>query len=137
MYEEELRKILQSILNVTLDEKAWTQCTLPVAKGGLGIRLASDVALPAFLSSAFGASSGMANLLTEEVANESYRMKEEAMTLWLETFENEALQPLNTSLQASWDKPLYDLKYSQLLEQQDNPADKARLLAVASEHASD
>ena len=50
-YNEVLKKTLEDILNISLDERSWTQCTLPVKQGGLGIRLASDIALPAFISS--------------------------------------------------------------------------------------
>jgi hypothetical protein len=37
-------------LNVDLSDVTWKQATLPVASGGLGVRLAVDLALPAFLS---------------------------------------------------------------------------------------
>ena len=42
---------LKAILNVDLDDVIWKQATLPVSSGGLGVRLATDLALPAFLSS--------------------------------------------------------------------------------------
>ena len=50
-YDNVIRDSLQSILNITLSESAWLQATLPVKRGGLGVRLASLVALPAFLAS--------------------------------------------------------------------------------------
>jgi hypothetical protein len=34
-------------MNVELSDTAWTRTTLPVADGGLGIRRATDIALPA------------------------------------------------------------------------------------------
>ena len=40
-------------------------------------------------------------------------------------------------MQASWDAPLIDLTYNQLLTRQTKLVDRARLLAVAAEHASD
>ena len=43
--------LYQSICNINLDSATWLQATLPTSKGGLGIRQASDVALPAFLAS--------------------------------------------------------------------------------------
>ena len=41
-------------MNVELSDDAWTQAMLPVADGGLGIRRATDIALPAYLSSVAG-----------------------------------------------------------------------------------
>jgi hypothetical protein len=50
-YDNMIRDTLQSIPNVELTESAWQQATLPVKNGGTGIRLATQVELPAFLSS--------------------------------------------------------------------------------------
>ena len=50
---------------------------------------------------------------------------------------DEDLTPTNRAVQADWDKPLFEKVYKDLLERQISPYEKARLLAVASEHASD
>jgi hypothetical protein len=42
---------LESLLNVRLEDSALLQSSLPVGKGGLGVRHAVDLALPAFLAS--------------------------------------------------------------------------------------
>ena len=42
---------LFKLISQDLFETAWNQATLPVKSGGIGIRLATDIALPAFLSS--------------------------------------------------------------------------------------
>ena len=49
-YDGIMRQSLESILNVPLGEEAWSQSSLPVAWGGLGIRKATEVSLPAFLA---------------------------------------------------------------------------------------
>ena len=49
-----IKQTLQVIINVDLSEAVWGQATLPVSSGGLGVRLATDLALPAFLSSVAG-----------------------------------------------------------------------------------
>ena len=49
-YDGVIRDTLKIVLNVDLADDIWKQATLPVSKGGLGVRLASDLALPAFLS---------------------------------------------------------------------------------------
>ena len=51
-YDNCLRESLTKILNVDLPESSWRQATLRTAEGGLGIRSAGDLALPAFLASA-------------------------------------------------------------------------------------
>ena len=81
-YDQHLQLGLENILNVKLEEKSWLQSTLPVSKGGLGIRLTSDLALPAFLSSAHGAALGANSLLPEQISTSTYQNLEEAETLW-------------------------------------------------------
>ena len=58
-----MRSTLQAILNIQLTDDAWEQATLPVANGGIGVRKATQVALPAFLSSISGSQSLITELL--------------------------------------------------------------------------
>ena len=46
-FDDIQRKILEETLNINLTERAWTQATLPVKQGGLGVRIAADIAIPA------------------------------------------------------------------------------------------
>ena len=64
-----LRSSLQAVLNVTLNDRAWEVATLPVRLGGLGIRKASDLAVPTFLSSAFGSNAVAGTLLQESIVS--------------------------------------------------------------------
>ena len=52
-YDTYIKNSLQKILNISLEDQAWNQSTLPINLGGLGIKLATEVALPAYLSSAY------------------------------------------------------------------------------------
>lgn len=52
--DTELKEALISILNIQLDENQWTQSSLLVRFGGLGIRRLRDISLPAFLPSTHG-----------------------------------------------------------------------------------
>jgi hypothetical protein len=45
-YDSVIRSTLESIMNVSLSDDAWEQATLPVANGGIGVRRATDLALP-------------------------------------------------------------------------------------------
>ena len=51
-YDDVLRSIVGSVANTCLDDNAWSQASLPVKAGGLGIRSAVQLAPSAFLSSA-------------------------------------------------------------------------------------
>ena len=55
-HDDVIRHTLKAILNVDLSDVIWKQATLSVSSGGLGVRLATDLALPALLSSVNGAS---------------------------------------------------------------------------------
>ena len=77
-HDNQPRQGLENILNVKFEEKSWLQSTLPVSKGGLGIRLASDLALSAFLSSAHDTLSGANSLLPENISTGIYQNLEEA-----------------------------------------------------------
>ena len=98
--------------------------------------MATDLALPAFLSSAHGAAAGVKALLPEGFTGE-YKELDEATEAWTDTLLNNAVQPVNKTVQALWDVPLQEKKYADLLNSQVAPAEKARLLAVASERSSD
>lgn len=54
-----LKDSLQAILNIHLENHNWIQATLPIKLGGLGIRTiyVTDICLPSYISSAYGASS--------------------------------------------------------------------------------
>ena len=50
-FDEQLRECLSLITNIQLSDDQWKQASLPIRMGGLGIRLVSEVAPSAFLSS--------------------------------------------------------------------------------------
>ena len=50
---------------------------------------------------------------------------------------NDASQPESITLQAEWDRPVYEAKFQSLLNKQVTPVEQARLRAVSSEHAGD
>lgn len=56
-FDAHIKATLESLTNSTLNNEAWTQSSLPVSCGGLGVRKVRDTALPAFLSSVNSVSS--------------------------------------------------------------------------------
>ena len=121
-----------------VQEDSWIQSTLPVARGGLGIRSIKDIALPAFISSAYGTTGATKRLLPEYITLPDYQELVEAEEeWWTRVGSNDDLQIINKAMQSEWDKPLAESIYQGLLEKQTAPVEKARLIAVASEHSSD
>ena len=71
------------------------------------------------------------------MAGNDYQDLVVAETLWQDKVNNNSQQPTNKSVQAHWDAPVYENMYQELLNNQTSPVEKARLLAVASDQASD
>ena len=50
-FDDCLKSCSTDICNVSFDDIGWIQATLPIRLGGIGLRRASDLALPAYLAS--------------------------------------------------------------------------------------
>ena len=79
-FDLELRSCLSAILNVDLvDNSAWTQATLPIGFGGIGVRNTSQLAPSAFLASAAGCVSLTEQILPPRQHGVSHPGAEEAL----------------------------------------------------------
>jgi hypothetical protein len=76
-----MQNALEQITNVNLDDDAWAQASLPVSRGGLGIRSALDLSIPAFLASAFYTLSLVSSILSS-IPSTPYKYREEAFVEW-------------------------------------------------------
>ena len=95
--------------------RAYLQATLPVAYGGLGIRLISDVALAGFLSSVCSTVQSEQNLLTHTL-HYTYDTNE----YWLSSFQSwsqsyQGPMPELKIYQSSWDKVISEFKFQNLI----------------------
>lgn len=120
-YDEVLKNSSESLFNLHLTEKAWIQSSLPIKKG-IGIRYASDIALPCFLSSMYNVST-----LLNQLLHETYRHDD--LVQWCQRFEElpeESLRPL----QSAWES--YEITIHSWPNEN---MDKARLLANSSEES--
>uniref|UniRef100_A0A8D8WTR2 Reverse transcriptase domain-containing protein n=1 Tax=Cacopsylla melanoneura TaxID=428564 RepID=A0A8D8WTR2_9HEMI len=61
--DTKIKIVLEKTLNVELNDLQWTQASLPVNNGGLGIRKLQDLSLPAFLASSFGVKSLVSTII--------------------------------------------------------------------------
>ena len=53
-FDKMQRKCITDVININMNDNQWTQATLPVKDGGLGIRSVTVLAPSAFLASAAG-----------------------------------------------------------------------------------
>ena len=130
-----VKNTLSSVLNIALDDRAWSQASLPVRLGGLGIRKISSVALPAFISSAYSTSPLVEKILTPSVSIRSGTIPkishlDEAVNAWHVACPNTA-PPKTLSSQRLWDGPLCEVTRNCLLQTCSTSSESARLLAVS------
>lgn len=136
-YDEVLRSSLESILNVHLLDRPWSQASLPVSSGGLGIRRATDLAVPTFLSSANGTQLLVNSILTESVSAEVYSFIDQALECWRSQVGQDVPLPDNWSSQSEWDGPICDLRLKELVDSCPNQEERAIILSVSSKNSSD
>ena len=105
---------LVKILNIQLPEEAWSQATLPVAKGGLGLRPATEIALAGYLSSVHASSGIVQSLLPDSLKGQKCIHYESALREWKLSSGSGDL-PQNPIFQSEWDKPLYEARFDLLL----------------------
>ena len=123
-------------MNTDLTDVQWTQASLPVSRGGLGIRLASQLAPSAFLASAIGTRQLQEAILLQCSAAADLSV-DRALSLWSTGHNLIAPPEVSAGIQKSWDCPIVQLEHSRLLESLPNATDRARLLAVSAKRSSD
>jgi len=139
-YDTVVRHTLKSVLNVDLTAAVWIQATLPVSSGGLGVRLASDLALPAFLSSINGASELVLQLLPSRLhaaAGVSDPICIEACLEWQTRCSLAIPDAARAGIQKAWDKPLVSRKLEEVMSAAQTQVGRARLIAAAAPHSGD
>ncbi len=136
VYDKGLRKGLEDILNINLTDTQWSQSTLPIGMGGLGIRRASSLALPAFLASAAGTLALQSEILSQLEDNRDQHV-EALEAEWRSEAQTDTTNSFPTHIQSKWDQPLLQRKLAELFATLPEKNDQARLKAVSSQHASD
>ena len=139
-YDDTIRNILQLILNISLSDSSWDQASLPISSGGLGVRLATHLALPAFLSSVAG-SLELVKKLTPPRLHDSVGELDPyliaAREEWLSLSSFPCPDSSISSIQKAWDSPLVNLKKEKVLSAAQSQAGRARLIAAAAPHSGD
>ena len=129
-FDEDLKEAVTMITNVEMDEDSWNQAALPVKLGGLGCRKASDIALPAFLSSLHSVSDLVKTILSKVNMVETSELSE-AVEAWKRGGEDMVAPGVGSNdKQREWDLPAATITMKKLVVAADQVA-RARLLAAA------
>ena len=91
------RSTTEALCNIHFDVNSWSQAKLPVRYGGLGLRTAADLALPAFLSSR-AASISLVNDILRQPTNK--QEDDDEVRAWLD---RNLVLPSNAHKQRNWD----------------------------------
>jgi len=131
-FDKTLVEALSTVTNVHLEGQPLAQAVLPVCFGGLGVRMARDIALPAYISSLHSVGE-----LVGAVLQNVHHMAEDRE---LQTASDEWQTKVgggppngdaDTWKQKTWDLPLAEAAKDRLLAMSDQIA-KARILASSS-----
>lgn len=126
-----LKATTNKFLNISQTPVSWSQATLPIKFGGLGIRSTGDLALPAFLSSVHSSItliSGILNITNPTDVEVSCVADAEAARMAENPGES---PPDEKASQAAWDLIKIKATHRSILENCHNPSDRARILAVS------
>ena len=121
---------MSAICKVDLTDEAWTQATLPVRHGGLGVRRSEDLAASAFLSS-HHATEDLVSRILQSCHLEREPDPREALMAW-QMKTRYAPTPSDPTKQRSWDEVVCTTAANDLLDTA-NQVVRARLLAAKEE----
>lgn len=111
---------------------SWSQATLPIKYGGIGIRASSSIALPAFLSSVYSTNALVNEILSISSSSDVTALyAAEARVAWSDACPGESI-PTDACSQHNWDEPCVKQVHKLLLNNCNNDSDRARLLAVSA-----
>lgn len=130
---------LSRICNVDLASRHWTQASLPVRHGGLGIRSVVDLSSACFLASAASTKQMQESLLSRCFPLSTDTYVDRFQELWVASSGQPSVPigPLAFP-QKAWDEPLIAVKLSLLAQETAaSSTENARFLAATSPHSGD
>lgn len=129
-FDEMMKRSVTNIVNVSFDENAWNQSSLPIRRGGLGLTLTRDIASSAFISSMHATKN-----LRAEIVSSNEEILNSAIDDWM--LESSAEIPtVKVDVQQSWSSPIMENKLSNLfISFEDDACQKARLLAASEKES--
>ena len=126
--------ILSDIANINLvdNDSVWTQASLPVRSGGLGIRSAVQLA---FLASAAGSSDLIHQILPPWLLDTPYSASIDALTVWSQGHAKPPPPAPACCRQKACDNPRVRATYENLLDTAPDTYSRSRLLAAAKKES--
>jgi hypothetical protein len=124
---------LNSIRNIDVCDVIWKQAMLTVSSGELGVRIAVDLALPAFLSSAHGGAEFTLGLLLIRLRAMSAIFYPSCVVASLE-WQNRFRSAVRASVQKAWDESVVNRKHEEVLSSAQDQSGHAPFLAAAAPH---
>ena len=121
-----IRNALQSLLNLQIDNSTWAQASLPVSRGGIGIRSTHDLSVPAFLASTSCTLELVSHILAKLPVIPDL-VRDEALLVWYRL--SGETNDLSFKQQRAWEFPILEKLSSLLLESASSQSDQARLRA--------
>ena len=136
-YDESLKSIVSSITNIKFgpDDPAWTQATLPIGVGGLGIRSAVQLAPSAFLASAAASRDLVNQILPLHLQSLPTPYEVDALSSWSSGHHNPPPSGTAACAQKTWDAQLVTNTVDSLLQNAPHDVARARLLAVTAKES--
>jgi hypothetical protein len=131
-FDEIIRDSLCSICNTDIVSSIWTQASLPISLGGLGIRRAEELALPAFIASVYSVHDTISNIIQFSIDN----YLESSVSKWSVAARCSPPVPETRGIQKAWDAPLTRQSQAAVLSlASGDPNNTARLLAASTKES--
>ena len=136
-YDDLLKSIVSTITNTHFseDDLAWTQASLPVKFGGLGIRSAVQLAPSAFLASATASSDLVHHIIPPHLQSYPIPNLDDARAQWSQGHNLSPPEGSAQRHQKAWDTPKVTEMAVNLLENAPDARCRARLLAASTKEA--
>jgi len=128
---DELKDILSTVLNISFTDDTWTQASLPIRWGGIGVRDISRLSPSAFLSSSHSTAPLVRAILPASSCDLPDPLVQAALSVWSQFGGASPPTGTDATRQRSWDDPICNATHEQLLLHADRVS-RARLMAVVS-----
>lgn len=136
-YDSKLRDIVSNItkINFSENDRAWSQATLPVKSGGLGIRCAVQLATSAFLSSGAASNDLVNSILPSHLRSTAPPFFEDAIAIWSQGHDFDHPKGKAAHKQKVWDSYKVSIVAKDLLDSAPDAMNRARILASSAKES--
>jgi len=132
-----VRSLMSRVANLEFTDIMWTQATLPVRWGGLGVRSAVKLAPCAFLASAAGAADLCSALLPHGQGAQPDLYVEQARQIWHALGGVAAPSAQGARSQRMWDEDICRSTYGNIQNSSNDPTFQSRILAASMKGSGD